>query len=999
MTLASTASHNTELATPVAVGSSASFHANISSPHSRSPSPSNSHMSPVASAPVASTLVKQAHTPDPGLREHHSKLQPHSLQNPPVQDPHYHPHPEVNRTLPSGSHAKSPVACSVSTLQCSSKAEKRSSSSSNDLLYERDRFRARLKSFNDASTTLGTTESLSEKVVEKDPCDVCDGIGYKTAKLNMVTNKPLESHSRFDFENITLNQLRELFTDYFNKPLPNALHMFPWLHGLHPDNFAQKSFFLLQQQQQSQRKLGSHDEYFMDFDISKPKNISFLMCVSDETIPVQLRNTVQLTDILQRIDVPRSEVRKIVCSIAEGEEMAELLVQDCIKLNVLPVFLNLDPDRGISLRNFQIQIAKLSTCSDFVVYGTSREQMDSIARVLWLAQKLEKNGEGKGEEEEGEQRKIYVLDDPLDELYEAIESPWSSETAPLNSFFIKARLPFANLQFINRDTSLLYDNNFQINEKFETMMMSTATKICQNVWVGNVWDHHIMIRYLREGKKVDVQEGAKNNLHNDPLNSLIHHKYQSPKELFEKLPQPKSNYKLFIQCTLEAPFPDLNELAQLLFQYSISSHENDDHGDWHHLQFPPSGSLGIGDCKRENLQSIVNTCKLIYLYSSSRSDKGLGALIYCSDGYTESALLVLCYIMYSMDIPLDEALLTLHLEFGRPFYIFSSDSVILRKLEPLLRRYSPKVKTNMEWGELEYISPMMINEILLTRSPNAIETTTRFGFIANEEDSDDSSGLSEEDGNGNDAGNDNDDEEEEERIFGGDWVKEVEGSIPSKILPYLYLGSKPHASCLPLLNKLGIKKIISVGEDLPWLNGYKFRKYNEIVLDENQGRNIEIYSIIPRARRKLHWNTTVDTVMKLSNLEDDGKDELSNQLPRILEFIDAAREEDGNTKILVHCRVGVSRSATVVIAEAVKRLQVSLPQAYLYVRVRRLNIIIQPHLRFMYEMFKWEETVKAEKKKQDGADAYHDGTCYLREIDWFIMSREIYRLNIPFVDK
>ena len=100
----------------------------------------------------------------------------------------------------------------------------------------------------------------------------------------------------------------------------------------------------------------------------------------------------------------------------------------------------------------------------------------------------------------------------------------------------------------------------------------------------------------------------------------------------------------------------------------------------------------------------------------------------------------------------------------------------------------------------------------------------------------------------------------------------------------------------------------------------------------------------------------MDTVLKVNNLEDDGIDELSQRLPQILKFINDQYEiNQGQVKILIHCRVGVSRSATVVIAEIMNRLKINLPMAYLYVRVRRLNIIIQPNLRFMYELFKWEE--------------------------------------------
>lgn len=54
------------------------------------------------------------------------------------------------------------------------------------------------------------------------------------------------------------------------------------------------------------------------------------------------------------------------------------------------------------------------------------------------------------------------------------------------------------------------------------------------------------------------------------------------------------------------------------------------------------------------------------------------------------------------------------------------------------------------------------------------------------------------------------------------------------------------------------------------------------------------------------------------------------------------------TATLVHCRVGVSRSATICIAEVMNELGLSFPRAYCFVRARRLNVIIQPHLRFSY---------------------------------------------------
>ena len=101
--------------------------------------------------------------------------------------------------------------------------------------------------------------------------------------------------------------------------------MFPWLHGFHKYNFAQRSF--LHQQQQLQQKLDNsststsntnfqdsmnHNELFTDYHLSRPDDIRFLMCINDESLPVNLHNTVKLTEILTKIDVSKSEIKEII---------------------------------------------------------------------------------------------------------------------------------------------------------------------------------------------------------------------------------------------------------------------------------------------------------------------------------------------------------------------------------------------------------------------------------------------------------------------------------------------------------------------------------------------------------------------------------------------------------------------------------------------------------------------------------------------------------------
>lgn len=78
--------------------------------------------------------------------------------------------------------------------------------------------------------------------------------------------------------------------------------------------------------------------------------------------------------------------------------------------------------------------------------------------------------------------------------------------------------------------------------------------------------------------------------------------------------------------------------------------------------------------------------------------------------------------------------------------------------------------------------------------------------------------------------------------------------------------------------------------------------------------------------------------MPLNNTQgvsDDGIDSLRGQFGQVCDWIDAARAEGG--KVLVHCRVGVSRSATITIAYVMKHLGLPLVDAYLLVRSRRLR--------------------------------------------------------------
>lgn len=122
------------------------------------------------------------------------------------------------------------------------------------------------------------------------------------------------------------------------------------------------------------------------------------------------------------------------------------------------------------------------------------------------------------------------------------------------------------------------------------------------------------------------------------------------------------------------------------------------------------------------------------------------------------------------------------------------------------------------------------------------------------------------------------------------------------------------------------------------------------------------------------------------------------------------RGRANGTATLVHCRVGVSRSATICIAEVMRRRRLSFPRAYCFVRARRLNVIIQPHLRFAYELLKWEELLRSrdsadgasggegggEETDGEGNGGGGGGGGFKRELEWGEIAREIALMNRPY---
>jgi dual specificity MAP kinase phosphatase len=88
------------------------------------------------------------------------------------------------------------------------------------------------------------------------------------------------------------------------------------------------------------------------------------------------------------------------------------------------------------------------------------------------------------------------------------------------------------------------------------------------------------------------------------------------------------------------------------------------------------------------------------------------------------------------------------------------------------------------------------------------------------------------------------------------WLSKLDGSLPSRILPYMYLGNLGHANNPELLCAVGITRILSVGESLSWPDDL---------------------------RKKLNWPS--ENFLMIDRVQDNGVDPLWGEFERCLKFI------------------------------------------------------------------------------------------------------------------
>ncbi|KAK9240909.1 hypothetical protein V1525DRAFT_369564 [Lipomyces kononenkoae] len=664
--------------------------------------------------------------------------------------------------------------------------------------------------------------SLSTRLPPSPPLSLL----YPAGQYPLVSTSP-------PVRGLSASQLADALAYVAHQPLPHAQHVFPWLHGLHPENELQLTFL-----DPSLAHVKACPSSFRNITLVKLGSLG----------SCKLRGTVSHKEFLP--------------DVSSGQEG----------------FLNLDPVRGVGLRNFDIQVAKVATLSDIVVYSKKGQPTDGL---LGLAKRIAQA-----------------------QLYHRSITPGCPEFSTfivLDPFEVFEQQYPELVAIAANGKCHEHARDFLYHERREMSIMSAASEVTPGLYLGNVADMASDDEVYDYGGKDDV------NMDNGSSSD---------------------KWDIYIECVSQASIPSLQELAKVDANVSDNSARSDCDRQFVHIYFPSSGSLAVGNMSDRDLDAFVDFCEWIYRHAHINHRK---VLLFCQDGYTETSLLGLAYIMYATGVTAAQAYVDLHVKYKRAFFTFPADLVLLNHLQSRL----------------------------LVRSP--VENCYQAGFAAD---------LPQ-------------------------WIMLMDGSLPSKIFPHMYLGNLGHANNPGLLKELGIKRILSIGEVIDWRAvseaeyeaEKRAREWRADEMSDNSGseQSSRESTVSCNGGRDLESVTGFSKIKYIDQIQDDGIDSLSKSIEDCLAFIDEGYRL--NEPTLVHCRVGVSRSATICIAEVMRRERLSLPRAYLFVRARRLNVIIQPNLRFMYELMKWEE----EEAARRGASRHH------RDMEWAWLCKEIAAMNKAYI--
>lgn len=311
----------------------------------------------------------------------------------------------------------------------------------------------------------------------------------------------------------------------------------------------------------------------------------------------------------------------------------------------------------VSLRNLRIQEIKYSTVSHLVLYD--RHGLCDASRQ-WQNQHLAKLA----------LQTRRAMDDIARERRETYNCTTQYQLFVIRESFddVVTRHPELLQRYVDGQ---LHDTwNLQLKESIEARSLSGATEVADGFWLGNGWDDPFRVE-------------------NTVLN--------------------EHGFDLVIESHDTADMPDESDLRKIKAALSHKSPEARHHmsGDHcllkkrrHAPPLPPvfiecgssSRSRACGNQEAEELaKKLIGLASTIHQVvedkDCAKRDGSRGrarVMAFCDDGYTETSILALTYLMVSREMRLHEAYLHLQLVSNRSFFVYPFDVPFLQLVDRIL---------------------------------------------------------------------------------------------------------------------------------------------------------------------------------------------------------------------------------------------------------------------------------------------------------------------------
>ena len=148
-------------------------------------------------------------------------------------------------------------------------------------------------------------------------------------------------------------------------------------------------------------------------------------------------------------------------------------------------------------------------------------------------------------------------------------------------------------------------------------------------------------------------------------------------------------------------------------------------------------------------------------------------------------------------------------------------------------------------------------------------------------------------------------------------------SHPSPILSWMFLGTYRNAYNVEEIYSIGFKYILNCAKEIH---------------QKNILNNINYYNI---------------------NLTDDSTTDITQFFEKAFSFIEQARKN--REKILIHCKLGISRSPTIIIGYLIKYMGYSTLSALNFLKSKRSQVY--PNQGFISQLISYEKKIKKNLKK------------------------------------